>query len=528
MEDNELRQWLIDAFGPIQGEAAWSQLQALPESIRRQLMSQDLSSLPKPAEVQSMMQAFTAGGLNTVGDMEHVGDDGPINVKLAKSIAEGLARENAQATVSAAQAQQARTAMSAANLWLDAASEFDPPRGTPDVLTRVGWVDASIDSWTKFAGPVAKSMSDAMTSVFAERLGDSFGGEISGMFAGPVPIPIPDGLKDPAKMIGLLGNTSFAMQLGRAAGNLSREVYGGFDQGLALIANPTGALVPENIAAFASSLELDETEVMEFLALREAAHARLFNAVPWLMPRLEALLGKYARGISIDLDAMEEQIREAQSMDPESIAGAVNVAKVGMQSTPEQAEALHGLETTLALLEGWVDCVTWRAGMAHLPHLEQLREMMRRRRATGGPAEQTFESLVGLKLRPRSLREAAQLWESITAQQGIQARDAMWSHPDLLPSLNVGRVEVDVTEPVVSSFDRKMEDEVAKAADTDWDAELSKLLDAEAGNADAGDDSGSEGPADDASGTDPSNPSDPASGGSPDGGADGKGAGANR
>lgn len=500
MEDNELRQWLIDAFGPVQGEAAWAQLQALPDPIRRQLMSQDLSSLPKPSEVQSMMQAFTAGGLNTVGDMEQAVDSGPINVKLAKSIADGLAAEGAQGSVSAAQAQLARTAMSTANLWLDAVSEFDPPRGTPDVLTRAGWVDASIDSWTRFAAPVAKSMSDAMADVFAERLGDSFGGEISGMFAGPVPIPIPDGLKDPAKMIRLLGNTSFAMQLGRAAGSMSREVFGGFDQGLALMSNPTGALIPENIAAFASGLELDETEVAEFLALREAAHARLFNAVPWLMPRLEALLGKYARGISIDLDAMEEQIREAQAMDPESIAGAVNAAKVGMQNTPEQAEALHGLETTLALLEGWVDCVVWQAGMAHLPHLEQMREMMRRRRATGGPAEQTFESLVGLQLRPKSLREASQLWERITAQQGPQARDAMWSHPDMLPELDVAPADANVAKPVVSSFDRKMEDEIAKAAATDWDAELSKLLDDETGGdgpTDAGngkDDPGKSGP----------------------------------
>ena len=39
------------------------------------------------------------------------------------------------------------------------------------------------------------------------------------------------------------------------------------------------------------------------------------------------------------------------------------------------------LESLLAMVEGWVDCVVWRAGMAHLPHIEQLREMMGRERA---------------------------------------------------------------------------------------------------------------------------------------------------
>ena len=58
-------------------------------------MSQDIGKLPKPEEVQSLMQAFTAGGLNTFGDMKQTVESGPINVKLAKSIA--LQKANATA-----------------------------------------------------------------------------------------------------------------------------------------------------------------------------------------------------------------------------------------------------------------------------------------------------------------------------------------------------------------------------------------------------------------------------------------------
>lgn len=65
-----------------------------------------------------------------------------------------------------------------------------------------------------------------------------------------------------------------------------------------------------------------------------------------------------------------------------------------------------------------MDAVVWRAGMAHIPHIEQLREMLRRERAIGGPAERTFESLMGMQLRPKRMREAAALWESIGAQEG--------------------------------------------------------------------------------------------------------------
>ena len=63
-----------------------------------------------------------------------------------------------------------------------------------------------------------------------------------------------------------------------------------------------------------------------------------------------------------------------------------------------------------------------------------LRETLRRRRATGGPAEQTFATLIGLELRPRRLRAAADLWREIGAARGTDGRDALWAHPDLLPT----------------------------------------------------------------------------------------------
>lgn len=94
--------------------------------------------------------------------------------------------------------------------------EFNPAPGETQVLTRAGWVEGTIDAWAQFASPVAQSMNDALASVIADRLGGAVQGEIAGMFAGPVPIPIPEGMKDPEQLMKLLGNTSFAMQLGRA------------------------------------------------------------------------------------------------------------------------------------------------------------------------------------------------------------------------------------------------------------------------------------------------------------------------
>ncbi|MDF7641673.1 zinc-dependent metalloprotease [Bifidobacterium sp. ESL0784] len=511
MDENAIHQWLIDCFGEIQGNMAFQQLNALPDAVKDQLMGQDPSKLPKPAEVKALMNAFTTSGLNTVGDMQQSADQGPVNVKLATSLALAIANdEGSEQSVSATEGEAVRQAMSEANLWLDTACDIDPAPGEPQVFTRADWVNATVDSWAKFASPVEQSMSDALSSVISERFGDAFGdgGEIAGVFAGPIPVPIPDNMKDPANLIKILGNTAFSTQLGHAAGQLSHEVRGSFDQGIALQKNPAGALIAQNSIQYAKTLEIDQSEVLAFLALEEVAHARLFAHVPWLMPRFEALIGKYARGISIDLDAMEEQLRDATSMDPDSISGAVDLTKVGIADTPEQKEALESLETLLALVEGWVDAVTWKAGMAHIPHIEQLREMVRRERAVGGPAERTFESLLGMELRPKRMREAADIWEKIGAKEGDKARDEKWSHPDLLPKLpdvDTGKAETETSESDnttnpdanISTFAADGSATTSSKPGIDWDAELEKLLNAQgdddetsAENADSSNDDG--------------------------------------
>ncbi|WEV69753.1 zinc-dependent metalloprotease [Bifidobacterium sp. ESL0775] len=503
MDENAIHQWLIDCFGQIQGDMAFQQLSALPDAVKDQLMGQDPSKLPKPSEVKALMNAFASSGLNTMGDMQQSADQGPVNVKLATSLALAIANdEGSEQTVTASEGEAVRRAMSEANLWLDTACDIDPAPGEPQVFTRADWVNATVDSWAKFASPVEESMGNALSSVISERFGDAFdGGEIAGIFAGPVPVPIPDNMKDPANLIKILGNTAFSTQLGHAAGQLSHEVRGSFDQGIALQKNPAGALIAQNSIEYAKTLEIDQSEVLAFLALEEEAHARLFAHVPWLMPRFEALIGKYARGINIDLDAMEEQLREATSMDPDSISGAVDLTKVGIADTPEQKEALESLETLLALVEGWVDAVTWKAGMAHIPHIEQLREMVRRERAVGGPAERTFESLLGMELRPKCMREAADIWEKIGAEQGDKARDEMWSHPDLLPKLpdaDGDKAKVTSAETNVSDSntnpDANITAPTTDGSDTtgskpsiDWDAELEKLLDAQGDEGDADD-----------------------------------------
>jgi putative hydrolase len=237
-------------------------------------------------------------------------------------------------------------------------------------------------------------------------------------------------------MMSQMGGMAFGSQLGQALGTLSREVLTSTDIGLPLGPKGVAALMPDAIETLAEGLEQPRSEILTFLAAREAAHHRLFTHVPWLSSQLLSAVEAFARGMKVDTSGLEEFTRgfNPESLaDPSAMEQLLNQGIFEPKATPEQVAALERLETLLALIEGWVQTVVNDALGDRIPGTSALSEMLRRRRATGGPAEQTFATLVGLELRPRKLREAAALWERLTEAIGSDARDAVWQHPDLLP-----------------------------------------------------------------------------------------------
>src|ERR671921_770498 len=295
----------------------------------------------------------------------------------------------------------------------------------------------------------SREVDDALSTAMTEQMPE----EMKSMMGGA------------SSMLQNVGGAIFGMQLGQAIGALSTDVVSSTDIGVPL-ADLEMALLPVNIAAFGEGLSLPENDIRLFLAVREAAHARLFVQVPWLRGHLLGAIEAYARGIHIDTSRIEELARDLDPSNPEGIQEALSQGVFMPQRTPAQDQALEKLETALALVEGWVDELTASATEKMLPSAGALRETVRRRRATGGPAEHAFASLVGLELRPRRLREAATLWASLKAERGIEGRDAIWHHPDLLPTAE------DLDDPKGFSGRRKL----AEASDSEVDDALQKLL----------------------------------------------------
>jgi putative hydrolase len=230
-----------------------------------------------------------------------------------------------------------------------------------------------------------------------------------------------------------MGATMFGTQFGQALGQMTTEVLSNSDVGIPLNASGKPGLVISNTNAFIQGLSIDESEARLYITLRELAHQRLFTAAPWIQSQLMAAISDYARGVKIDTSAIEEAMTQIDPTNPDSINSMMTSSLFEPTQTPEQVAALTRIELLLALIEGWVTVVVTAAAGTRLQSAGALEEVFRRRRAAGGPAEKVFGGLIGLEMRPRRMREAAALWQRLAETQGVAARDALWSHPDLLP-----------------------------------------------------------------------------------------------
>jgi putative hydrolase len=373
---------------------------------------------------------------------------GPVNWDLARQLAVSTLG-GANASVGVDEQAAVADAIRLADLWLDEVTELPSGVQSIEAWTRLDWLTKTLPVWSSLCDPVAARVVAAMSSAIPAE-------QLQAMGAGN---PL-------AGIMTQVGGLMFGAQVGQGLGGLAQEVVASADVSIPLGPSGVAALVPENVAAFGAGLERPAQEVRLYLALREAAHQRLFSHVPWLRQRLLNTVETYAQGITVDLSAIERAMGSINPNDPASVQNALAGGLFEPETTPAQQTALRRLETLLALVEGWVDSVVAAAAGDRMPGAEALREASRRRRATGGPAEQTFATLVGLELRPRRLREAAALWWSVTEKYGISGRDALWAHPDLLPSADDLDDPLGFVDTIGSGSDLRAPDEAPGPTDT--------------------------------------------------------------
>ncbi|MGP6171549.1 zinc-dependent metalloprotease [Microbacterium sp. A196] len=360
-----------------------------------------------------------------------------------------------------------------ANLWLGEATTIAELSESPQAMTRGEWVEKTLPVWREIAEPVSTSIADALTSALDSQ----------------VPEDMRDAIQGAGKLMRGLGSSVFAAQFAQVLGNLSLEVVSGGDVGIPVLPAGTAAVIPQNLTAFGEGLEIPEDQITLYLATRELAYARLYRHAKWLHLQVMSQITDFARGVTVDVDALEDVASRLDPSNPEELRAAIEGGALLPTQTEAQREALARLENIIAMIDGWVDVVTSEA-TSRLPDGARLAEAARRRRAVGGPAEDALGALVGLKLRPRRMREASAMWRKVTDAVGISARDSLWDYPDLLPSA----ADIDDPTALIERLQARARGEEPVA--DEFDEALARLLDGDDFSADTDADSDADNDAD--------------------------------
>lgn len=427
------------------------------EAFFSSLAGGDMNALA--AQLQSAFAMLGGAGSMFGGGPTEQGSG--VNWEVTKDTArKTVASLGSDPSPDAGQQRAITEAVELAEVWLDQATTFPRVSTSMAAWSRAEWIEKTMPVWRRLVEPVALHIADAMEGAL------NFGGteETAGL-------PGMAGMEQMLRpMLRTSGASMFGLQLGQGLGQLATEVVGATDVGLPLSEPGYVALLPTNIKAFGEGLEQSASDVTLYLALRECARQRLFASASWLRAQMLTLVEQYASGITIDTSALEQAVGQLDPTNLEELSSSLEGGLFEPQKTPEQLATLQRLETMLALVEGWVDEVVTQATAQWMPPAAALAEAVRRARATGGPAEETFHTLVGLELRPRRMRDAANLWAALRDARGMEGRDAVWSHPDLVPT------SADLDDPLgFVAGDARSENE----GKTDFDAALEELLKSE-------------------------------------------------
>lgn len=359
--------------------------------------------------------------LSQLGQMMQGAGNAPVGWDAAVNMARTNIVQAGDPSLSDSEKKVVNTNVQLAQTWLNGVTSVPAASSSSKAWCRSEWIEETVGTWKKIVDPVAQRVQNSMNNSLPNLPGmDESQQEI---------------LKPLLAALKPMSAAMFSMQISNGIAALSSEVLCLTDIGIPLGDTTTPALIPRNIKDFASGLQINESEIIAFVSLRESAASRLFSSVTWLAPTLLDAIGEYSSQINVDNNKIAEMMSQIDPTNPNSIQEALSGGLFEPQINKTQSAALIRIERLLALIEGWVYEVVNIAASGRLPGIGSMQEAMIRRRAVGGPAEKTFGALIGLELRPKLIREAADFWNKQTLTFGTNVRDNLWNHPDLLPSI---------------------------------------------------------------------------------------------
>lgn len=394
---------------------------------------------------------------------------GPVDWDLARQLAIQIAADGDRDATDD-ERRVAEEALQLAEHLLDASSLPAPPdSGRLLVASRQEWLAGALESLRPLVEPIAAASTRAMGELASEQLDgtdlDAMGlGGLGGLLGG----------LDVSAMLQPMGAKLTGMHAGQVLGQLARQLLGQYELGIPTAPRATAVHVAVNVDEVFGAWDLDASEVAVVLALHEAAHRRLYHAIPWLEAHLHGLVAQFANGTEVDAEQLQGMAQDLMSQvdpdDPASLEEAMaRAGEFQLEPTPAQQRVLERIQGVVALVGAWARAEVRRAADDRLPNLARIDEVLRRRRATYGDGEQLLQRLLGLDLKPDDESVGDLFVAAVAAARGPETLRRALAHPENLPDTE----ELADPERWLARLDE----------DVDVPDDVSSLLDDHAGDA---------------------------------------------
>ena len=368
----------------------------------------------------------------------------PIDWATVLSTAEKQLQSRKLATPTDQEWSQLTGADRIARDWVGVATSLPLSETPTKFVTRGDWPKLSTEYFKSIANPIAiRSATDAEAS-FRQIMP----GQPDSFYAAS------------AEKLSEVSAKLHGLQLGQFLGLISETVLTGSDLGSPAVDWPV--LLSDNVIEFADANATDLLDTGIYLLVREQLAVALFSVNPWLRTGLLTQVREYAANLSFNSQGLSELQTALEGGDFEAV-GDMMTALVEVRQSESQLAALARLQHLLSLIAGWTDQVT-EAACTHLSGFDRLHEAYRRRRIGNSPQNRVFKLLLNFDLNNGAISKAADFWRAATTTLGTQKRDEVFSHPDLLPSIE------EVSNPTLF-FER-----VGSASEDELDQGLRRLI----------------------------------------------------
>ncbi|MGP7960104.1 zinc-dependent metalloprotease [Sanguibacter sp. A247] len=277
------------------------------------------------------------------------------------------------------------------------------------VVDRASWVRAASHGMESLLG--------------ASVLGPDDGGVARGTAGGPV-----------VQAVG-------AAEVGAALALVATRVLGQFDPYVAAPGEPGRLLlVAPNVLRVGRALRAELEPFSLWVALHEQTHALQFAAAPWLADhmraRVAALLADVVEaGAELGRGGPAARARAWTTTVRRAVRAPAGSSLGVRLLTPSQRASMAEIAAVMSLLEGHADVMMDRVGENVVPGVGRIRTAFDARRASrGGALDTVLRQLLGLDEKLAQYTDGAAFVRGAMMRVGRRRLNAVWDHPDHLPS----------------------------------------------------------------------------------------------